>query len=264
MSRSADHVRQFYKSGMYRLYVLKKRIGYQLSPAGRQSLQHLAGLKDRYFGERCFIIGNGPSLKNTDLSRLQTEFTFGLNRIYLLYPELGFTTTFLVSINQLVMEQCAQEILGQQTTKFLPWNFYPRIKGCKYADTIFLQTDVNRPGFTLDARRPIWAGATVTYIAMQLAYHMGFEQVVLVGVDHSFATTGKAHAEVVSQGDDPNHFSPEYFGKGFRWHLPDLDTSAFAYRLARQVFESNGRQIVDATIGGKLTVFPKVDYATVF
>jgi hypothetical protein len=99
---------------------------------------------------------------------------------------------------------------------------------------------------------------------MQLAYHMGFDQVILVGVDHSFITQGKPNTEIVSQGDDPNHFSAEYFGKGFRWQLPDLETSEIAYHMARRVFEADGREIVDATIGGKLTVFPKADYSSLF
>jgi hypothetical protein len=99
---------------------------------------------------------------------------------------------------------------------------------------------------------------------MQLAYHLGFQKVILIGVDHSFTTQGKPHQAVVSQGDDPNHFSPNYFSKGFRWQLPDLETSEAAYRLAHQAFEADGREIVDATIGGKLTIFPKVDYSSLF
>jgi hypothetical protein len=110
----------------------------------------------------------------------------------------------------------------------------------------------------------MWQGATVTFVALQLAYHLGFKQVILVGVDHSFRTPGKAHSEVVSQGDDPNHFSPDYFGKGFRWNLPDLETSEIAYHLAKRAFEADGRMVLDATIGGKLTVFPKVNYRELF
>jgi hypothetical protein len=68
----------------------------------------------------------------------------------------------------------------------------------------------------------------------------------------------------VSSGEDRNHFSPNYFGKGFRWQLPDLETSEWAYRLADQAYLSAGRQVFDATIGGKLQVFPKVDYASLF
>ncbi len=64
-------------------------------------------------------------------------------------------------------------------------------------------------------------------MALQTAFFLGFQQVILIGVDHNFATKGKPNETVVSQGDDPNHFNPGYFGKGFRWQLPDLDTCRF-------------------------------------
>ena len=93
---------------------------------------------------------------------------------------------------------------------------------------------------------------------------MGFQQVFLVGVDHQFATQGEANKTVVSEGDDPNHFSPAYFGRGFRWQLPDLETSEMAYKMAREAFQGAGRQVIDATVGGLLQVFPKVEYASLF
>jgi hypothetical protein len=93
---------------------------------------------------------------------------------------------------------------------------------------------------------------------------MGFEKIILIGVDHNFTTTGPAHQTVTSKGDDPNHFHAGYFGKGFRWQLPDLETSELAYRLARDAYEKDGRTVLDATVGGKLTVFPKVNYNTLF
>ena len=68
--------------------------------------------------------------------------------------------------------------------------------------------------------------------------------------------------EVISEGNDPNHFSGNYFGCGFRWTLPRLDDSERAYRLAREVYASSGREILDATVGGKLQVFPKVAYGS--
>ncbi len=58
-------------------------------PLRRESIRQLAALKDIHRGERCFIIGNGPSLKQTDLSRLKDEFTFGMNRFYLMFPSWG-------------------------------------------------------------------------------------------------------------------------------------------------------------------------------
>jgi hypothetical protein len=93
---------------------------------------------------------------------------------------------------------------------------------------------------------------------------MGFSEAILIGVDHNFVTRGPANQAVVSQGDDPNHFSPNYFGAGFKWQLPDLAGSERAYALAKKSYEDAGRHVMDATVGGKLTVFPKVDYNLLF
>lgn len=253
-----------------------------LHPWRRESIRRLAALKDTHKGQRAFIIGNGPSLKQTDLTKLKDEFTFGMNRIYLLFPELGFTTSCLVSINDLVIEQCAAEMAALNLPKFLAWRSYrhflnlPPTTNHQLSTTnhqlstinsqlpTFLYTTYTGPRFSRDVRGRVWEGATVTNVALQLAFHMGFEQVILIGVDHNFASKGDANKTVVSDGDDPNHFSPAYFGKGFRWQLPDLETSEIGYRLARQAYESAGREVLDATIGGKLTIFKKVDYNSLF
>jgi hypothetical protein len=234
-----------------------------LHPWRRESMARLAGLKNIHADKRAFIIGNGPSLKQTDLGRLKGEITFGLNRIYLMFPQLGFSSTYFVSVNDLVIQQCVNDISALPMLKFLSWRshrFFPM--GPSPAN--FLYTTYDNPAFARDVRRRVWESATVTYVALQLAFHMGFKQVILVGVDHNSNVPGKANATIVSQGDDPNHFDPAYFGKGFRWQLPDFETSEIGYRLARQAYESAGRQVLDATIGGKCTIFPKVDYLSLF
>ncbi len=229
-------------------------------------MARLADLKDKYKGQRAFIIGNGPSLQKTDLSKLQHEFTFGLNRIYLMFPRLGFNTSCLVAINDLVIEQCLSEIDALAIPKFLSWRSHRFFMPSSVIPflPIFLYTTYESPKFARDARGRLWEGATVTYVALQLAFHMGFQQVLLVGVDHDFASKGKANQTVVSDGDDPNHFSASYFGKGFRWQLPDLETSEIGYAMARDAYRRAGREVLDATIGGKLTIFPKVDYNSLF
>ena len=233
-----------------------------LHPWRRESRKRLAALHNIHQGQRCFIIGNGPSLRQTDLQKLRGEFTFGLNRVYLLFPELGFTTTYLLSMNDLVIQQCASEILALPIPKFLSWRSHRFLHPSE--DTNFLYTTYTGPKFARNVTGRLWEGATVTYVALQLAYHMGFETAILIGVDHNFVTKGDANKTVTSQGDDPNHFAPNYFGKGFRWQLPDLETSERAYRMARAAYEAGGRKVLDATIGGKLTVFPKVDYLSLF
>jgi hypothetical protein len=198
-----------------------------------------------------------------DLSQLRAEVTFGLNRGHLLFPRIGGPTTYLVSVNRLVIEQSGAEMLATPCPKFFDWRNQALMQQDR-DDVIFVRT-VHEPGFSMDIpRRGLWEGATVTYVAMQLAFHMGYREVVLIGVDHSFATQGPAHQQVTSTGADPNHFDPSYFGKGYRWQLPDLEMSEAAYTLARQAFEAAGGSIVDATVGGKLTIFPKADYVELF
>jgi len=233
-----------------------------LHPWRRASIRRLGELKDIHRGQRGFIIGNGPSLKQTDLTRLEREYTFGMNRIYLGFPEMGFETTYYLTINSLVIEQCAEDIRALRMPRFVCWRSHKVIGAAP--DLNFLHTTYTSPGFARDARSRLWEGATVTYVALQLAFHMGFERVILIGVDHSYSTQGKPNTTVVSQGDDPDHFDASYFGKGFRWQLPDLQTSERAYHMARLAYEQAGRQVLDATVGGKLTVFPKVDYKTLF
>jgi hypothetical protein len=237
-----------------------------LHPWRRESIRRLAALKDIHKGERAFVIGNGPSLKQTDLKKLRNEFTFGMNRIYLMFPELGFATTYLCVVNDLVIEQTTSDLIGLAVPKFLAWRsrrHFPQNLQPSNLPT-FLYTTYTSPRFSPDVRGRVWEGATVTNVALQLAFHMGFQQVVLIGVDHNYTTTGKPNTTIISQGDDPNHFSGNYFGKGFRWQLPDLDTSELGYHMMREGYRRAGREILDATVAGKLTIFPKVDYNSLF
>ena len=221
----------------------------------------LAQYKDKHHGQRCVIIGNGPSLNRMDLSFLKEEITFGLNRIYLLFDKWDFTPTYYVSVNPLVIEQSVDDLLELPSPKFLSLN------GLSYVadpiDIIFLRS-IYKWFFSTDPRNGICEGYTVTYVAMQLAYFMGFSEVMLIGVDHHFTTPGQPNQEVLSNGDDTNHFHPGYFGKGIRWNLPDLKNSEVAYNLAKAIFEANGRRIVDATLDGRLKIFPKANYQELF
>ena len=157
-----------------------------LHPWRRESRNRMYAMKDIHRGERCFIIGNGPSLRNTDLSKLKDECTFGMNRIYLLFPELGFTTTYFASINDLVIEQCAEDIAALPIPKLIAWHSNRHFQRFP-DDMVFLYTTYTGPQFAYDMTRRIWEGATVTNIVLQLAFYMGFEQVILIGVDHNFA-----------------------------------------------------------------------------
>jgi hypothetical protein len=237
-----------------------------LHPWRRESIRRLTEMKDIHRGRRAFIIGNGPSLKQTDLSKLKGEITFAMNRFYLAFPDLGFTTSYICVTNDLVVEQFADDLAALPIPRFIAWRSHRHFKQNMPLNEIptFVYTSYTGPRFATDARGRIWEGATVTNLALQLAYHMGVEKAILIGVDHNFTSKGDANKTVVSTGDDPNHFDPRYFGKGIKWQLPDLDTSEIGYMFAREAYHKAGREVVDATVGGKLTIFPKVDYNLLF
>ena len=245
-------------------YVYRDRVqpasdmfSYLVDPRGRRSRQRLDEMRDAHVGERCFIIGNGPSIGGMDLSVLRDEFTFGLNRGYLLFDRIGAPTTFLVAVNRYVVEQFARDLIDAGSTTFISWRsrrWIPAESGVTFIRRSRLFT------FSTDITKGAWEGATVTFVALQLAFHMGFEQVILIGVDHSFATSGPANRLVMANEPDPNHFDPTYFGPGVKWQLPDLKTSEIAYQLAHDAYVAAGRAVIDATIGGNLTVFPKARF----
>jgi hypothetical protein len=174
------------------------------------------------------------------------------------------------------VEQFVEEISALTIPKFIAWrshrHFIPQFSNSRVSGLpsplsslpTFIYTTYTGPKFAYDVRGRVWEGATVTNLALQIAFHMGIEQAILIGVDHNFASKGDANKTVVSEGDDPNHFAPNYFGKGVKWQLPDLDTSEIGYTFAREAYRKAGREVLDATIGGKLTVFPKVDYNSLF
>ncbi|MGH8568558.1 MAG: 6-hydroxymethylpterin diphosphokinase MptE-like protein, partial [Gammaproteobacteria bacterium] len=241
----------------------------------REYAPRLRELRRRYAGKgRCFIIGNGPSLNCTDLAKLRDEVTFGVNGLFLKFDEMGFTPTFYVVEDHLVAEDRARQINAiRGPIKLFPFHLaYCLNEG---PDTLFFN---HRPRpslagfeFSTDASRITYTGCTVTFTCMQLAFYLGFPEIYLVGVDASYEIpkTVERHdhygvAVLDMEGDDPNHFHPDYFGKGYRWHDPQVDKMVAAYEEARRVTEARGVKIRNATIGGKLEVFERVDYESLF
>ena len=77
---------------------------------------------------------------------------------------------------------------------------------------------------------------------------MGFEEVALIGMDFSYTVPEDSQidgAHILSMGDDPNHFHPDYFGKGKIWKDPKLDRVLANYQLAKLMYEADGRRIVN-------------------
>ncbi|MEZ5928551.1 MAG: glycosyltransferase [Parvularculaceae bacterium] len=228
--------------------------------------------KDSGRGKRAFIIGNGPSLNQLDLTKLKDEATFGVNAIYLNKDSMGFLPTHYIVEDVFVAEDRAGEINALKgPTKWFGNYLRYCLDGGPDACWMNVACDYrnypNFPNFSRNAARIVWVGGTVSYVAMQLAYFMGYDPVYIIGFDHSYSVPKDAQVEgraITSTSDDPNHFHPDYFGKGYRWHDPRVDRMEVAYGRAREAYEAAGRRIYNATAGGKLEVFERVAYDSLF
>ena len=238
--------------------------------------QYLKSFRDKHKGERCFIIGNGPSLNQTDLNLLKNEKTFAVNGIFYKKKDMGFRPSYYVvednhvisdnvgEINEMnegirfFPERYSEQINSNTKTYFLPvdWDFYD-------PKSPFFEV----PRFSTDISEAVQTGQTVTYMNLQLAYYMGFSEVYLIGVDFSYTIPDSAKIEghtITSQDNDPNHFHPDYFGKGKKWHDPKLHNCLKSFAKAKEVFEKDGRRIWNATIGGHLDIFERINFYEIF
>jgi hypothetical protein len=227
-----------------------------------ESVSRLPMLKNRHAGERCILVANGPSLNRMDLSPLRRETVIGLNKIYLGLQRFGFYPRYYVAVNRIVIEQAADTIRGLNCVKFIS----DRADGLLAEDALTHRINTTRAPhrFCHDIGQGVHEGWTVTYAALQIAYYLGFSEVVLIGMDHRFTYNGDPNQAQRLDGPDPNHFSPDYFGHGQQWNNPDLAHSEESYRIARTEFERDGRRIIDATVDGACTIFEKADHRDLF
>jgi hypothetical protein len=242
----------------YRLVLqfLVRRIRWDLDWRSWSSRRALARLKDSHAGKKAVILCNGPSLLKTDFHEISETgvFSFGLNKINLLFDTTSFRPDCVVSVNGHVIAQ--NQVFFNETALpiFLDWTARRIVK--KRSNVIFLHS-IYFPEFAEDCSLSVFQGFTVTYVAMQLAYHLGFRAVALVGCDHSFAQKGRPNEAVIAGIHDPSHFHPKYFADGMTWNLPDLRSSELYYLLARHRYEENGRKLYNCTVGGELEVLPR-------
>lgn len=233
--------------------------------------------KNKYAGKRCFIIGNGPSLNKIDLKKLENEYTFAVNGIFYKTSENGFVPTFYMVEDSHVMKDNL-EIINKYHPKihrFFPTDYKHMLKDHK--DTSFFT--MNRgfyettspnyqiPRFSTDFALKGFCGQSVTMLNLQLAYYMGFSEVYLIGMDFSYSIPDSAivtGATIESTENDVNHFHPDYFGKGKKWHDPKLEEVLKNYQMSKVVYEWAGRRIYNATPGGNLHTFERVEFQSLF
>jgi hypothetical protein len=229
------------------------------APSCRPS--RLARFRDLHAGERAVLVCNGPSLNRMDLRRLRGQTVIGLNKIHLGLDRFGFFPRYLVVVNPRVGEQARAEIEALSAIRFVGSRAAEHLP--EDAFTHHVRSLPAPLRFSRDLTEGFREGGTVTHAALQVAWWMGFAEVVIVGMDHRFTYEGAPHEARKMEGADPNHFSPDYF-RGQVWDNPDLKRSEESYAEARRIYEAEGRRILDATVDGACEVFEKAEFEALF
>lgn len=223
----------------------------------------LIQFKNIHKGKRCFIVATGPSLAMDDLDTIyqNNDFSIGMNRIYLAFEHTDWRPDYYMVGDWRCIKESGENIKALPIQyKFISdsyMNFWEKeIPNGVYKIHSHLVCDLGEaPPFSEDLVYGTYGGATITYECIQLAVYLGFEEIYLLGVDFDFSANYK---------DGYNHFITTYYDKnsetGFFLDRESLD----AYRAAKEYADEHGIKIYNATRGGKLEIFERINFDTLF
>ncbi|MGQ4665887.1 6-hydroxymethylpterin diphosphokinase MptE-like protein [Metabacillus halosaccharovorans] len=249
------------------IYKTNKYISEVLFPFTKNG-KSIKALKNVHMNERCFIIGNGPSLTIEDLNKLNNEVTFAFNRIYYIFDQTEWRPTYYCSEDDKTIFNSRDDIDSLKiTNKFFPINF-PRdykiqFKNAKYY--VFKLSERNvEPNFSNNIVKGIYWGNTVAYTAIQMAVYMGIKEIYLLGVDHNFSKMINDKGEIIIDKTAKDYFAKEYNTDKDDLYIPNVEVSTRAFKAAKKYASKNNIKIYNATRGGKLEVFERVDFDKLF
>lgn len=218
----------------------------------------LKKFKDIHKGRRCFLIGNGPSLRMEDLEVLRSnnEISFGVNRVYLGYTETKWRPTYYCVSDRNIMLHSYDEIEALSGTKFfrhisLSGHQFHGSEIYEY-DSLVCGADDIRLSYEIE--KGIYQGHSVIYDALQIAVYMGFSEIYLLGVDLS---------DGINYQSDGAHFykspnSKESLGGG------DIKRTRRCFGEAQKLLEKRGVKLSNATRGAVWTNVSLVDFDQLF
>jgi hypothetical protein len=176
-------------------------------------------LKNSHKGERCFIIGNGPSLKYVDLKMLKNEFTFVTNsfvlhkeyarihpKCYCMIDQAQFKDTPATRAHSKDLNKKLQ----RDTILIVPIEakaFFQRMKLFDgYNICYLLQQGIFKENlnFNIDITKALPNMINVMLACIITANYMGFEEIYLLGCDHNWLSTP-------NQAIQPRFFDNDYY-----------------------------------------------------
>lgn len=230
--------------------------------------KQIAAYQGRYTGRRCFLIGNGPSLRAEDLEALHQngEITFAFNRIYNIFDQTRWRPTFYISQDEKMLQGCADVVNALElAVKFIPiqlrWYYGIDIADACYFNMISQQyDDPENFYFSDDAAHRLYNASTCMYTAAQMAVYMGFSEIYLIGVDHHFRVSQNQKGEIVVDVTAKDYFTEKYNEDKKNLYIPNTEKSTLTYLAMNRCCKERKVQVYNATRGGKLEVFPRIDF----
>lgn len=217
--------------------------------------------KDIHRGKRCFIVATGGSLTIEDLNKLHEagEYTISMNRIIEAFDHTEYRPDYYVVADSLIAEQLADEIINMNgVERFCAYyfhEFYSNFGSGIVNDYVEISVkDKRNQLFSPDFSKVAIGGGTVTYTCLQLAVYLGFTNIFLLGVDFDY------------NGKEPELVT-HFYGQGkrkIRVNKFDYELQLQSYKAAKRYADNNNCKIYNATRGGALEVFERVNFDELF
>lgn len=224
----------------------------------------LQNFHNKHTGQRCFIVATGPSLQIKDLDTLHShrEISIGVNHIYKAYSHTLWRPNYYLCCDPVVLKDYSEELHKLEADHKFFGLYYPPFWDIPHDDhtypfsVAYYKYSNTLPPFSDDFSRGVFEGWSITYPAIQFAVYAGFSEIYLIGCDHNYESS--------QAGGVGNHFVKDYQPKKLDTPQYQRDKVELAYRSARKYCDAHGIHIYNATRGGKLEVFERVDFDSLF
>lgn len=261
------------------LHVMRHRI---LSKAAtpnllpRNVLTANAVLKNRHQGRRCFIVGNGPSVRQIDLSRLQGETVFSVSNGYLhegyatmapayhCVPQITYgrmTEADVVSwFREMELSIGNAELFLNETELTLVRKY--GLFATRKVHYLALQGNFDELNDMqiIDIARPVPRVESVPIMSLMIAIYMGFQEIILLGMDHDSWRSGYYNYAFQPKATSGKDFSVTDQGRILTQNFDTFQSLARLWRQYRhlaRVASAHKIKIVNASPGGELDEFPR-------
>ena len=212
------------------------------------------------------MIGNGPSLRAEDLTELYDRHigSFAVNRIMKIFSRTDWRPTYYVNSDYVLIRDIIPEVEALPSEIFVPLQdkYYHGIK-VKNAHYFFRNDSRERDqadGFGLDCTDQVNMRGTVTIDCIQLAIHMGYRYIYLIGVDHNFDKIITENGEIIIDPGVKNYFCDGYDDDVAGEVQHDIGSTTKAYRDVRRFCDKYGIEVWNASRFTKLDAFKTISF----